>query len=266
MTRDQALATRPRPSPPSAFDVSLAFAWRSLLKLKHVPEQLGDVIGIPILFTLLFTYLFGGALTGSTGDYLQFLLPGTLALAVVFVTVYTGVTLNRDLATGAFDRFRSMPVWRPAPIVGGLLGDAGRYLVAAGLVIGLGFVMGFHARGGPVGVVAAVGLVLVFAFALSWVWTTLGLVLRTPNAVMSIGFVILFPLTFMSNVFVEPDTMPSWLQAFADVNPMSHLATAERGLMQGTVTAGQVLWVLGASAVLTGLFAPVTTRLYRNRS
>ena len=266
MTRDPALATRPRPAPPSALDVSLAFAWRSLLKLKHVPEQLGDVIGIPILFTLLFTYLFGGALAGSTGDYLQFLLPGTLALAVVFVTVYTGVTLNRDLATGAFDRFRSMPVWRPAPIVGGLLGDAGRYLVAAGLVIGLGFVMGFHAHGGPVGIVAAVGLVLVFAFALSWVWTTLGLVLRTPNAVMSIGFVILFPLTFMSNVFVAPDTMPSWLQTFADVNPMSHLATAERGLMQGTVTAGQVLWVLGASAVLTALFAPVTTRLYRNRS
>ena len=129
-------------------------------------------------------------------------------LAVVFVTVYTGVTLNTDLATGVFDRFRSLPVWRPAPIVGGLIGDAGRYLLACSLVIGLGLIMGFNAGGGPSGILAAVALVLVFAFALSWVWTTLGLVLRTPNAVMSIGFVILFPLTFVSNVFVDPDTMP----------------------------------------------------------
>jgi ABC-2 type transport system permease protein len=261
----EALASRPRPSQASAFSASLAFAWRSLLKIKHVPEQLGEVIGIPILFTLMFTYLFGGALAGSTGGYLQFLLPGTLALAVVFVTVYSGVTLNRDLATGAFDRFRSMPVWRPAPIVGGLIGDAGRYLLASSLVIGLGLVMGYHAGGGPVGVLAAVALVLVFAFALSWVWTTLGLILRTPSAVMNIGFVILFPLTFMTNIFVDPDTMPSWLRALADINPITHLATAERGLMQGTATAAQLLWVLAAAAVLTALFAPLTTRLYRSR-
>ena len=263
--RDPAIASRPRPAPPSALTVSLAFAWRSLLKLKHVPEQLGDVIGIPILFTLMFTYLFGGALAGSTGTYLQFLLPGTLAIAVVFVTVYSGVTLNRDLATGAFDRFRSMPVWRPAPIVGGLIGDTGRYLVAAGLVIALGLVMGFHASGGPAGLIAAIALVLVFAFALSWVWTTLGLIVRTPNAVMTFGLVIMFPLAFMSNVFVEPRTMPAWLHSFADVNPMSHLATAERQLMQGTAAGSEVLWVLGASALLTAVFAPLTTRLFRAR-
>ena len=260
-----ALSPRPRPPQADALSASLAFAWRSLLKIKHVPEQLGDVIGIPVLFTLMFTYLFGGALAGSTGDYLQFLLPGTLALAVVFVTVYSGVTLNRDLATGAFDRFRSMPVWRPAPIVGGLIGDAGRYLLASSLVIGLGLIMGFDARGGVLGIVAAVGLVLVFAFALSWVWTTLGLILRTPNAVMSIGFVILFPLTFMSNIFVDPDTMPGWLHTVADINPISRLATAERGLMAGAATAAQLLWVLGAAAVLTALFAPLTTRLYQRR-
>jgi ABC-2 type transport system permease protein len=265
MTSAPAIASRARPSQATALSASLAFAWRSLLKIKHVPEQLGDVIGIPVLFTLMFTYLFGGALAGSTGDYLQFLLPGTLALAVVFVTVYSGVTLNRDLATGAFDRFRSMPVWRPAPIVGGLIGDAGRYLLAASLVIGLGLIMGFHAGGGPFGILAAVVLVLAFAFALSWVWTTLGLILRTPNAVMSIGFVILFPLTFLSNVFVDPDTMPSWLRAFADVNPVSHLATAARGLMGGTATAAQVSWVLVAAIALTAVFAPLTTWLYRRQ-
>jgi ABC-2 type transport system permease protein len=260
-----ALSSAPRPAPAGPLAASLAFGWRSLLKIKHVPEQLGDVLGIPILFTLMFTYLFGGALAGSTHDYLQFLLPGTLALAVVFVTVYTGVTLNRDLATGAFDRFRSLPVWRPAPIVGGLIGDAGRYLLAATLVVALGLIMGYRAGGGAPGVLAAVALVIVFAISLSWAWTALGLLLRTPNAVMSVGFVILFPITFLSNVFVAPATMPAGLRAFAHANPISHLVTAARGLMDGTAAAGQVLWVLAAAAVLTAVFAPLTTTLYRRR-
>ncbi len=261
------ICRRPQsPSPAGPLAASLAFAWRSLLKIRHVPEQLGDVIGIPVLFTLMFTYLFGGAIAGSTSDYLQFLLPGTLVLAVVFVTVYSGVTLNRDLSTGAFDRFRSLPIWRPAPIVGGLIGDAGRYLLASSLVIGLGLIMGFDAGGGVPGVVAAVGLVLIFAFALSWVWTALGLILRTPNAVMSVGFVIMFPLTFMSNVFVDPDTMPAWLRSFADINPISHLATAERGLMQGTASASEILWVITAAAALTATFAPLTMRRFNRRT
>ncbi len=259
------LADALSPGRASALSASLTFAWRSLLKIKHVPEQLGDVIGIPLLFTLMFTYLFGGALAGSTGDYLQFLLPGTLALAVVFVTVYSGVTLNRDLATGAFDRFRSLPIWRPAPIVGGLIGDTGRYLLASTLVIGLGLIMGFDPKGGVAGMVGAVALVLAFAFGLSWIWTTLGLVLRTPNAVMSIGFVVLFPLTFMSNVFVQPETMPSWLRAFTEVNPVTHLVTAERGLMEGSATPSQIAWVLAAAAIMTAIFAPLTAHLYRNR-
>jgi ABC-2 type transport system permease protein len=244
---------------------SLAFAWRSLLKIKHVPEQLGDVIGIPILFTLLFTYLFGGAVSGSTHDYLQFLLPGTLALAVVFVTVYSGVTLNRDLTTGAFDRFRSMPIWRPAPIVGALVGDLGRYLLAAGLVVGLGFLMGYDAHGGVVGVVGAISLVTLFASALSWAWVALGLVLRTPTAVMNLGFVVLFPLTFLSNVFVAPATMPDWLRHVAEANPVSHLVTAARGLMDGDATAAQVLWVVAAAAAIMLVFAPLTGLLYRRR-
>ncbi len=260
------LASHPAPEPARPLRASLAFGWRSLLKIKHVPEQLGDVIGIPILFTLMFTYLFGGALAGSPGDYLQFLLPGTLVLAVVFVTVYTGVTLNRDLATGAFDRFRSLPVWRPAPIVGALIGDTGRYLLAASLVIALGLIIGYDAGGGPLGVLAAIALVIVFAVSLSWAWTALGLVLRTPNAVMSLGFVLLFPLTFLSNIFVEPDTMPSGLRAFAQFNPISHLVTAARGLMEGDATAGELLYVLAASALLTAVFAPLTTWLYRRRT
>ena len=261
-------AARPEPATPrpaGPLRASAAMAGRALRRMRHEPEQMADAIAVPIVFTVLFTYLFGGALAGSTHDYLQFLLPGTLALAVVFVTVYTGVTLNRDLATGAFDRFRSLPVWRPAPIVGGLIGDAGRYLLAASLVIALGLIMGYRAGGGAPGVLAAVALVIVFAVSLSWAWTALGLLLRTPNAVMSVGFVILFPITFLSNVFVAPDTMPAALRAFADVNPITHLVTAARGLMDGTATVGQVLWVLAAAAVLNALFAPLTTRLYRRR-
>jgi ABC-2 type transport system permease protein len=236
-----------------------------MLKLKHVPEELADVIGIPIVFTLMFTYLFGGALAGSTADYLQFLLPGTLVLAVVLVTIYSGVTLNTDLATGAFDRFRSMPIWRPAPIIGGLIGDSGRYGVASALVIGLGLLMGYRPAGGVGGVIAAVALVLVFAFGMGWLWTTIGLVMRSPRAIMSIGLTVLFPLTFASNIFVEPETMPSWLQTFVDVNPISHLVTAERGLMNGAATAGEIVWVLAAAAVLTAVFAPLSMRLYRNK-
>ncbi len=259
------LSVRPPARPAGPVSASLTFAWRSVLKIRHVPEQLGDVIGIPILFTLLFTYLFGGAVSGSTHDYLQYLLPGTLALAVVFVTVYSGVTLNRDLTTGAFDRFRSMPIWRPAPIVGSLIGDLGRYLLAAGLVIGLGLLMGYRARGGVLGVLAAVALVIVFASALSWAWIALGLVLRTPTAVMNLGFVLLFPLTFLSNVFVAPATMPNWLRHVADANPISHLVTAARALMEGTAAGHDALVVLATSAVLVLVLAPLTVVLYQRR-
>jgi ABC-2 type transport system permease protein len=260
-------AHRPGPQrpPATALSASLTFAWRAMLKLKHVPEELGDVIGIPILFTLMFTYLFGGALAGSTGHYLQFLLPGTLVLAVVLVTIYTGVTLNTDLSTGAFDRYRSMPIWRPAPIIGGLTGDTGRYLIASALVIGLGLIMGFTPHGGAGGVLAAIALLLTFAFGMGWLWTTVGLIARSPRAIMSIGLTVLFPLTFVSNVFVHPTTMPSWLHTFVDLNPISHLVTAERTLMNGTATAGQIAWVLAASATLTTVFAPLTIRLYRNK-
>jgi daunorubicin/doxorubicin transport system permease protein len=264
-TLGTALSARARPPRAGALSATLTFAWRALLKLRHVPEQLIDVIGTPIIFTLGFTYLFGGALAGSTSQYLQFLLPGSLAMTVVLVTTYSGVTLNADHTKGVSDRFRSLPIWRPAPIVGALLGDTGRYLLASTIVVVLGLVLGYRPAGGVLGVVAAVALVLSFAFGLSWVWTTLGLVLRAPSAVNSLSLLVLFPLTLASNIFVDPATMPGWLQAFIDVNPISHLVTAARGLMAGTATAGQVGWVLAAAAALTAVFAPLTTHLYRNQ-
>jgi ABC-2 type transport system permease protein len=260
-----ALASGERPKRASALSASLTFGWRAMLKIKHVPEQLFDVMIFPIMFTLMFTYLFGGAIAGSTGEYLQFLLPGILVQTVVFTTAYTGFTLNTDISKGIFDRFRSLPGWRPAVLVGALLGDAGRYTIASAMTIALGLILGFRPEGGVIGVVLAVVLVLLFAFSLSWVWTAFGLILRTPNSVLWVSQMILFPLTFASNTFVDPETMPGWLEATIDFNPITHLVTATRGLMAGTATAGQLGAVLATCAVLTGVFAPVTMHLYRNK-
>jgi ABC-2 type transport system permease protein len=260
-----ALSSRVRPPRPNALSASLTFGWRALLKIKHVPEQLFDVTAFPIMFTLMFTYLFGGALAGSTGEYLQFLLPGILVQTVVFITIYTGFGLNTDITKGVFDRFRSLPIWRPAALVGALLGDVARYTMASTMVVVLGLILGFRPAGGVAGVLLSVALLLVFSFSLSWIWTALGLILRTPISVMGVSMMVLFPLTFASNIFVDPQTMPSWLQAIVGANPITHLVTAVRGLMDGTVTAGQIGWVLLASGALVAVFGPLTMYLYRNK-
>src|SRR3712207_6335551 len=260
-----ALSSRARPPRPNALSASFTFGWRALLKIKHVPEQLFDVTAFPIMFTLMFTYLFGGALAGSTGEYLQFLLPGILVQTVVFITMYTGIGLNTDISKGVFDRFRSLPILRPATLVGALLGDAARYAMASAMVVVLGLVLGFRPDGGVPGVLLSVALLLVFSFGLSWIWTALGLVLRTPNSVMAVSMMVLFPLTFASNIFVDPETMPLWLETLVGANPVTHLTTAVRGLMHGTATAGQIGWVLLSSGVLVAAFAPLTVYLYRNK-
>lgn len=257
-----ALSTRARPARPGPLSASLTFGWRAVLKIKHVPEQLFDVTMFPVMFLLLFTYLFGGALAGSTSDYLQDVLPGILVMTVAMITMYTGMTLNTDIQKGVFDRFRSLPVWRPSALVGALLADAVRYTIAGTVVIGLGVALGFRPDGGVLGVVAAVAVLLVFAFSLSWIWTSIGLVARKPESVMYMSMMVLFPLTFVSNVFVDPATMPGWLQAFVDVNPITHLTTAARGLMHGNVDADSIAFVFVSAAVLVAVFAPLTMRLY----
>jgi ABC-2 type transport system permease protein len=257
-----ALSSTARPPRPTGPVASTAFAWRAVLKIKHVPLQLFDVTAFPIMFVLLYTYLFGGALAGSTSDYLQRLLPAIVVMTVSWITMYTGMALNTDISKGVFDRFRSLPIWRPAVLVGMLMADAVRYTVAALVMIVVGVGLGFRPDGGPLGVVGAVGLLLVFAFSLSWVWTALGLRLKTPESVMQMSMTVLFPLTFASNVFVEPETMPGWVQAFVANNPITHVATASRELMHGAVDSTAILWVLAWSAVLLLVFAPLTMRAY----
>jgi ABC-2 type transport system permease protein len=265
-TLRKALASTPRPPRASALSAALTFGWRGMLKVKHVPEQFLDVTITPVMFVLMFTYLFGGAIAGSTGEYLDYILPGVLVMSVLFTTVYSGVALNTDLTKGVVDRFRSLPIWRTAPLLGALLGDAVRYLVAGTVITVLGLVLGYRPAAGLWGVLGALALVIVFAFALSWVFTTLGLLLRSPSAVMNAGFMSIFPLTFLSNVFVDPETLPRALEAFVNVNPISILATASRGLMAGDAAAADIGIVLATAAALTAVFAPLTTHLYRTRS
>jgi len=258
-----AIASTDRPPPASALSAALVFGWRGMLKVKHVPEQLLDATITPVMFVLMFTYLFGGAIAGSTAEYLDYLLPGILVMSVLFTTVYSGVALNTDRTKGVIDRFRSLPVWRAAPLLGSLLGDAVRYVLAGTVIIGLGVLLGYRPDAGVVGAVSALALVVVFAFGLSWVFSTVGLLLRSPSAVLNGGFLALFPLTFLSNVFVDPATLPSVLRAFVDVNPVSLLATASRGLMDGNAAGSDISVVLAVAAGLTAVFAPLTTLLYR---
>ena len=257
------LGARGRPRPASAVAAVVTLAWRAMLKIKHVPFQLFDVTVTPIMFTLLFTYIFGGALAGSPREYVQYLLPGVLVQTIIFITVYTGVGLNTDIDKGLYDRFRSFPMWQPAPLFGALAGDLFRYSVASALILIVGFILGFRPQGGVIGVLLAMALVMVFCFALSWCWIIVGMLVRSPESVMTTSFIFLMPLTFASNIFVDQRTMPPLLQAMVSRNPVTHLANASRGLMHGQPVGTEILWVLLASAVIVLVASPIAMRMYR---
>ncbi|MFB9461205.1 ABC transporter permease [Streptomyces cinereospinus] len=259
------LVAKERPPRPSALSASLTFGWRAILKIKHVPEQLFDVTAFPVMMVLMYTYLFGGALAGSPKEYIQFLLPGILVMSVVMITMYTGVSVNTDIEKGVFDRFRSLPIWRPSTMVGYLLGDALRYTIASVVMLAVGVSLGYRPHGGAGGVAAGIALLVAFSFAFSWIWTMFGLLLRTEKSVMGVSMMVIFPLTFLSNVFVDPRTMPGWLQAFVNNSPVTHLASAVRGLMGGEWPTGEIAWSLGWAAVFVLVFGPVTMRLYNRK-
>lgn len=261
-----ALGTGERPPAASAMSSSLTFGWRALLKIKHVPEQLFDVTMFPIMFTLMFTFIFGGAIAGSPQDYLPYLAPGILVQTVIMITMYTAMTINNDIEKGVFDRIRSLPVWRPSLLVGSLLGDTLRYTMASTIIIVMTLILGYRPEGGVVGVIAAVALLLIFCFSVSWIWTLLGFKLRTPNAVMGVSMMVLFPLTFLSNVFVSPTTMPDVLESIVKVNPITVLVNAARSLMDGNPDSGAIITVLIMSGALIAVFGPLTMRVFANKS
>ena len=246
---------------------TFTLTWRSVLKIRTNME---DVIGLslqPIMFLLLFTYVFGGAIAhGSTHTYLQYELPGLLVMTVVFATLGTGLMLNQDISSGVFDRFRSLPIARWAPLAGAVLGDMVRYLISVAITIGFGMILGFRVTTNPVSAVAACLLLLAFALAMCWVSALIGMMVKTPQGVQAFGFIAFFPLVFGSNLLAPTATMPGWLQAFVKVNPMTLLTDAERGLFTGgavaTPAVRSLLWALGIFVV----FAPLAVRVYRRRT
>ncbi|MFC7376210.1 ABC transporter permease [Brachybacterium sp. GCM10030267] len=264
--RSVLVAPGDRPRRASALSACLTYGWRALLKIKHVPEQLFDVTIFPIMMTVMFTYIFGGALAGSVGQYVQFLIPGIFVQTLIMITMYTGLTLNRDISKGVFDRFRSLPVWRPSQLVGALLGDQVRYALAGVIILLVGVVMGFRPDGGLIGVLAAFALLLVFSFSLSWVWTMIALMVRSEQAAMGVSMFILMPLTFASNIFVSPETMPSWLRAAVEVNPISVVVGTVRELMSGTYDGGSLLTVFIYCAALVAVFGPISMVIYNRKS
>ena len=254
-----------RPPAPSKLSNALVFGWRAVLKFKHVPEQLFDLVMTPIMFTLLFTFVFGGALAGSPGGYLQYFLPGILVQTVMFNAVYSGMGLSTDLGKGLFDRFRSLPIWSLSPFAGLMVGDVLRHLIAGGIILGIGLALGFRPEAGIGGVLAAFALLIAMGFGTGWIFIVLGLLIRTPMTVMTIGFTVMFPLVFASNIMVDPQTMPGWLRAFVEVNPVSLMTSAMRGLMSGQGDGGDVMRALIAPVALTLVLGPVTLWLYRRR-
>lgn len=254
-----------RPPAPGRLANALTFGWRAVLKFKHVPEQLFDLVMTPIMFTLLFTFVFGGALAGSTGDYLQYLLPGILVQTVMFNAVYSGMGLSTDLSKGLFDRFRSLPIWSLAPFAGLVVGDILRHLIAGGIILGIGLLLGYRPEAGIAGTLAAFVVLLAVGFGVGWCFIVLGLLVRTPTTVMTLGFTALFPLVFASNVMVDPATMPGWLESIVRANPVTWVVTAIRGLTDGTATASAIGLALLVPAGLAALLMPLTLTLYRRR-
>jgi oleandomycin transport system permease protein len=246
---------------------SAALAKRNLIGVTRNPEALLDVTLQPIVFIALFTFTFGGAIAhGSQHDYLQFLLPGLLAQTIAFGGVAIGVNLSSDIEKGVFDRFRSLPIMRAAPLIGSVMADVVRYVLICVITLGFGYVLGFRASTSVPEVLAAILLAIGFAMCLSWISVWVGMLARTPGAVQGILMLALFPLTFGSVTFVPADTLPGWLQTFTEVNPLTHLIGALRGLITGGPAANDVLWTLGWMGALLAVFVPLALRAYSRRA
>ncbi len=246
---------------------SLVLAKRNLIGVTRNPEAFLDVTLQPIIFVGMFTFIFGGAVAhGSRHDYLEFLLPGLLAQLVAFSGAAIGVNLNNDIEKGVFDRFRSLPIARAAPLVGAVLADIVRYAVLCAVTVGFGYALGFRAHTGAPEVVAACLLVIAFALCLSWISVWIGMLARTPGAVQGIVIMLMFPLTFGTSIFVPASTLPDWLQSFSRINPLTHLVGALRGLMLGGPVQSDILWTFAWMGILLAVFVPLALRAYGRRA
>jgi oleandomycin transport system permease protein len=269
------IQTSPAPAPVSPLRLGpgqslrhgAALAGRSLTKLRKSPAQLADVMLTPIISLLMFYYLFGGAIGGGNlHGYLLQIVPGVMVMTVYQATIGIGVSLNADATTGVFDRFRSMPIARSAPLLGAVLADVVRYLACLAVLVLVGFAMGYRVAGDPLAALAAVGLLLAFALSFSWMSVFAGMLLKTPGSVYGLMTVVTLPLTFASNVFVPTRTMPGWLQAWSNVNPISLMTQTVRGLLDGAPVARPLLESLAWMAGVVVVFFPAAMRGYRTKA
>jgi ABC transporter DrrB family efflux protein len=258
------LAAR-RPSLGMAMNHTGIIARRNLLHIKSDPDQMTGMTIQPIMFLLLFVYVFGGAIAGSSREYLQFALPGLLVQSICFSTMQTAMSLNADFQRGLIDRFRSLPMARSAVVAGRVAADTVRVGWGSFLMIAFAMMLGFRYGAGALSGLAAFGLIVLIGIALCWPMAFLGAKLRSPEAVQQVGFLVIMPLTFASSVFAAPDTMPGWLEAFVNVNPVTSMVDATRALMLGGPVTDALIectaWLVGIVAV----FAPLAVRAYKRR-
>lgn len=272
LTTTTGAVVRPIPEPAGPITIAktvantMTMAYRGLLKIKHNPEQLFDVVIQPIIFTLMFTYIFGGAISGNVHAYLPVIIPGIMVQTVILTSVTTGVQLREDMDKGVFDRFKSLPIARISALSGALTADMVRYFIATVLTVVMGLVIGYRPAGGLLGVVGAALLVIAASFATSWIWAFFGVIANKASSVQGYSMLIMFPLTFCSPAFVPTKTMPGWIQAFVNVNPISQLIYACRDLMNDGHIGMHFVWTIVGAATIIVIFAPLTVRTYMRKA
>ncbi|GHA52760.1 transport permease protein [Streptomyces tauricus] len=241
---------------------------RNVLWIRQDPESMFDVILMPIVFTLLFVFVFGGAIAGkgNQDEYVNYVVPGLMAMMGMNIAMGVGTGFNQDFQTGVMDRFRSLPISRASVLIAKIMVEIGRLLLATAILLGVGFLLGLSVSNVP-GLFAAIGLALVFGSSIMWIFLTMGVVMKNAQAIQGMGFLVLMPLQFGSSIFSPPSTMPGWLQTFTDYNPLSSLADAARGLMNGgQPVAHDVMITLLWSLVITVVMAPVAIHKYRTKT
>jgi oleandomycin transport system permease protein len=255
----------PRVGPVEGLRQTLSLAWRTLVQIKHNPVEMIDFSVQPVMFLLLFTYVFGGAIGGSPHAYLMFALPGLIVQNSLFTTLNTATGLSTDLEKGFFDRLRSLPIARFAPLAGRIVADLAKQAWALAMLLGLGYVLGFRVGTNPLAVLAAAGLVLICTLAVSWALVLVSMLAANPEKVQIFGFVVLFPITFTSDAFVRTASLPGWLQAWSKANPVSLISDAMRGLMVSGPAARPAVESLLYAAAFTAVFAPLAVRAFKRR-
>jgi ABC-2 type transport system permease protein len=255
--------TRPRTSVAETVSQTLSMAWRALKKMRRNPEQFFDVTLQPLLFTAMFAYIFGGAISGNVRSYLPLMIPGIVAQTVLTTCMSTGVQLREDMEKGVFDRFKALPIARIAPLAGPMVADMARYLIAASLTFVMGVIIGYRPGGGVPGVLGAIVLAIFTGWSIAWIFTWIGTIARNARSVQGFSMLILFPLTFLSNAFVPVRTLPAGLAAFVKINPVSHLVSATRDLANHAMISSEVGWTLLAGLTVIAVFAPLSVRSYR---